>query len=339
MKAEHLIKIIKVFLALLSLFSGILFFIGKNIPSVFLCLLFLIFCVLVLLLLLIWDAAQKKRMTDLSNDICETADSLIEGRELSNFHPYEESEASKIQAKLLQYYESMQEGQRQSQQDKQLIQELVSDISHQVKTPVANLKMLTGILQHHRLSLEKEKEFLDMMEAQVNKLDFLMQSLIKMSRLETGTFSMHMEDTELYHTVAQAVNSVWTKAEEKNIQIDADCPSHLKVKHDPKWTAEALGNILDNAIKYTPENGSVKISVKPWQFYTRIDITDTGIGIAKEHYNDIFQRFYRASEAASKEGVGLGLYLARGILSLQQGYVTVKSKVGKGSTFSVFLLN
>ena len=106
-----------------------------------------------------------------------------------------------------------------------------------------------------------------------------------------------------------------------------------------KRQAEALGNILDNAVKYTPAGGSVSVTVRPWQFYTRVDITDSGIGIKKEHYNDVFQRFYRAEEAAVQEGVGLGLYLANGIITRQKGYISVSSKVGKGTTFSVYLLS
>lgn len=173
----------------------------------------------------------------------------------------------------------------------------------------------------------------DLMSAQVNKLDFLMQSLIKMSRLETGTFSIHMEESRLSDTIAQAVSAVWAKAEVKELQLDVDCDSSIRVRHDSKWTSEALGNILDNSVKYTPSGGSIHIQVRPWQFYTRIDITDTGIGISEEHYNDVFRRFYRAEEAASEEGVGLGLYLARGIITRQHGYISVKSTPGKDPPF------
>ena len=166
-----------------------------------------------------------------------------------------------------------------------------------------------------------------------------MQSLIKMSRLETGTFVLHPQEGRLADTIALAMSAVWAKAEAKEISLSADCDSSICVQHDPKWTAEALGNILDNAIKYTPPGGSVTVSVRPWQFYTRVDISDTGIGIAEEHYNDIFQRFYRDPQVASQEGVGLGLYLANGIITRQKGYISVKSKVGKGTTFSVYLLS
>lgn len=287
----------------------------------------------------LWAWYQRRQVSLFADDLCETLDALLSGRQPENYQPYEDSLTAKVQGKLMQYFDIMSEGKRQSQQDKQVIQSLVSDISHQVKTPIANIKMFTNILQQHQLPPEKQAEFLSTMEGQIDKLDFLMQSLIKMSRLETGTFVLHPQEGRLADTIALAMSAVWAKAEAKEISLSADCDSSICVQHDPKWTAEALGNILDNAIKYTPPGGSVTVSVRPWQFYTRVDIADTGIGIAEEHYNDIFQRFYRDPQVASQEGVGLGLYLANGIITRQKGYISVKSKVGKGTTFSVYLLS
>lgn len=298
-----------------------------------------VFCGTAFITTVFWAFWQRRQLSDFSNDICETVDILMEEREPKDFFPYEETVISKVQGKLLQYYEKMKEEQQQSRQDKQAIQELVSDISHQVKTPTANIQMITGILNQHELPRDKQQEFLNLMAVQIDKLDFLMQSLIKMSRLETGIFVLHMEETRLSDTIAGAMSMILAEAEKKNIQLWADCDSQLTVKHDPKWTAEAIGNILDNAVKYTPEGGTISILVRPWQFYTRIDISDTGIGIDQENYNAIFQRFYRAEEVTVKEGVGLGLYLARGIIARQNGYISVNSKKGKGSTFSVFLLS
>ena len=287
----------------------------------------------------LWAWYQRRQVSLFADDLCETLDALLSGRQPENYQPYEDSLTAKVQGKLMQYFDIMSEGKRQSQQDKQVIQSLVSDISHQVKTPIANIKMFTNILQQHQLPPEKQAEFLRTMEGQIDKLDFLMQSLIKMSRLETGTFVLHPQEGRLADTIALAMSAVWAKAEAKEISLSADCDSSICVQHDPKWTAEALGNILDNAIKYTPPGGSVTVSVRPWQFYTRVDIADTGIGIAEEHYNDIFQRFYRDPQVASQEGVGRGLYLANGIITRQKGYISVKSKVGKGTTFSVYLLS
>ena len=287
----------------------------------------------------LWIWYQRRQVTAFADDLCTTLDALMSGRQPEGYRPYEDSLTARVQGKLMQYYDIMNEGKVQSQRDKETIQGLVSDISHQVKTPIANMKLYTGILQNPLITEEKQAAFLKTMEEQVNKLDFLMQSLIKMSRLETGTFTLHVEETRLSDTIARAMNGVWAKAEEKGIQLTADCDSGITVKHDPRWTAEALGNILDNGVKYTPPGGRVSVSVQPWQFYTRIDISDTGMGIPETHYHDVFQRFYRGEEAAAQEGVGLGLYLANGIVTRQKGYISVKSRVGEGTTFSVYLLS
>lgn len=299
----------------------------------------LAFCLGIFAVAGFWAWDQRRQVTLFADELCETLDALMSGRQPEAAHPYEDSLTAKVQGKMMQYYDIMNEGRLQSQRDKETIQGLVSDISHQVKTPIANIQMFADILQNRQLTEEKRGEFLKTMNGQIHKLDFLMQSLIKMSRLETGTFVLHEEDAPLSNTIAQAVNNVWAKAERKGITISADCDGAITARHDPKWTAEAIGNILDNAVKYTPEGGSVSISVRPWQFYTRIDIADTGIGIPKEHYNDVFLRFYRAQEVAAQEGVGLGLYLANGIISRQKGYISVKSRVGEGTVFSVYLLS
>lgn len=339
MKKERILDIIKNMLLALSIVLGILGLLIDYIPQSILRYCLLVLCAVFLIMVNIRDWLKKRQLSDFANDICETVDALMEEREPESFKPYEDTSVSKVQVKLLQYYDKMKDGQMQSEQNRQTIQELVSDISHQVKTPIANIRMFTNILQEHELSEDKRNEFLNTMYSQINKLDFLMQSLIKMSRLETGTFNLHMEEDSLYNTIAQAVSGIFTKAENKNIELDVQCDSKITVKHDSKWTVEALGNILDNAVKYTPENGNIYVSVRPWQFYTRIDIMDTGIGISAGHYNDVFKRFYRGEEVAAKEGVGLGLYLARGIINRQKGYITVKSEKGKGTTFSVFLLS
>lgn len=290
------------------------------------------------LLALFWGVWQRRQLCGFADELCRTLDDLIAERKPEEYFPYEDTLTARIQGKFLQYYDLMSEGRRQSRQDKQLIQELVSDISHQVKTPIANLQMFMGILQSHTLSEEKRAEFLHTMDGQINKLDFLLQSLIKMSRLETGTFTMHVERSSLYDTIAQALNGVWARAEAKEIRLSVACDHEITARHDRKWTAEALGNILDNAVKYTPEGGSIRISVRPWQFYTRVDIEDTGIGIPEEQYHEVFKRFWRSEKAAAQEGVGLGLYLAQEIVTRQRGYVSLKSVAGEGTMFSVYLL-
>lgn len=335
------IEILRTGMLLLSavLFAALVWVLWRTIPWSAVRYGILGLCAAIFAVVGLWAWYQRRQVSLFADDLCETLDALLSGRQPESYQPYEDSLTAKVQGKLMQYFDIMSEGKRQSQQDKQVIQSLVSDISHQVKTPIANIKMFTNILQQHQLPPEKQAEFLSTMEGQIDKLDFLMQSLIKMSRLETGTFVLHPQEGRLADTIALAMSAVWAKAEAKEISLSADCDGSICVQHDPKWTAEALGNILENAIKYTPLGGSVTVSVRPWQFYTRVDIADTGIGIAEEHYNDIFQRFYRDPQVASQEGVGLGLYLANGIITRQKGYISVKSKVGKGTTFSVYLLS
>lgn len=296
-------------------------------------------CIGIFLLVGSWAALQRRQVVKFADDICETVDAAIAGRQPKILRPYDDSLTSKVQDRLMQYYDIMHEERLQSQRDKQTLQSLVSDISHQVKTPIANVKLYAGILNRQDIPAEKRTQFSDSMEAQINKLDFLMQSLVKMSRLETGTFILNPVESRLIDTIAQAMNTVWSKAEQKDIEISTACGTDITVWHDPKWTAEAIGNILDNAVKYTQAGGKISVTVRPWQFYTRIDISDTGIGISKEHYNHIFQRFYREEKVATEEGVGLGLYLANGIITRQKGYISVKSRVGEGTTFSVYLLS
>lgn len=328
-----------VFLLSVVLFASLVWLLWQTIPWASVRWGVLALCASIYAVVGLWAWYQRRQVSLFADELCATLDALMSGHEIEGYQPYEDSLIAKVQGKLMQYFDIMNEGRRQSQRDKQTIQSLVSDISHQVKTPIANIKMFTGILRGHNLPAEKQGEFLATMEEQIDKLDFLMQSLIKMSRLETGTFTLHMEEARLADTIARSMSTVWAKAEAKQIELSAECDPAITARHDPKWTAEALGNLLDNAVKYTPSGGSVTVTVRPWQFYTRVDIHDTGIGIPEEHYNDVFQRFYRAQEVAGQEGVGLGLYLANGIITRQKGYISVKSKIGVGTTFSVYLLS
>ena len=177
------------------------------------------------------------------------------------------------------------------------------------------------------------------METQIDKLDFLMQAMVKMSRLESGIITLSIQSTPLYDTLGLALSGIVLPTEEKNIEVNIDCNPSLNVPHDKKWTAEALFNLLDNAVKYTPPGGKISVVAQRWETATKIDIIDTGKGIPEQHLAQIFKRFYREDDVHEIEGVGIGLYLCREIISKQGGYLHVKSELGRGSTFSVFLPN
>ena len=249
----------------------------------------------------------------------------------------EENLFYKINHRLVRLYEVMRENRECVAKERADLQELISDISHQVKTPIANLQMVNATLLEQPVTEEKRQEFLQASSGQLEKLDFLMQAMIKTSRLETGVISLDRKVQPIYDTLAAALGGILLNAEKKTIQVSVDCPADILLAHDKKWTSEALFNILDNAVKYTPAGGAIRVSVQSWELYVKIDIADSGKGIAESRQGMIFKRFYREEEVHDVEGIGIGLYLARKIITMQGGYIKVTSAVGRGSTFSVFL--
>ena len=223
-------------------------------------------------------------------------------------------------------------------EEKDKLKELVSDISHQTKTPIANIKLYLEMMSDE-IDYNRNQEYLKKMNSQVEKLDFLLQSMVKMSRLETGTIKIQKQNSPLADTLAMAISNVVIKADKKKIKIDVQYDEQLMLKHDRKWTAEAIFNILDNAVKYTADGGNIHIVVCRQELFTKISIEDTGKGIAPERQATIFTRFYREPEVHDTEGIGIGLYLAREIITLQNGYIEVQSQVGIGSTFMIYLPN
>ena len=223
-------------------------------------------------------------------------------------------------------------------EEKNKLKELVSDISHQTKTPIANIKLYLDMMEDET-DFNNNKEYLKKMNSQVDKLDFLLQNIVKMSRLETGTIKIQKQNVPLADTLAKAISNVVIKADKKNIKIDVQYDEQLVLKHDKKWTAEAIFNILDNAVKYTEVGGNIHIVVCRQELFTKISIEDTGKGIALERQATIFTRFYREPEVHDKEGIGIGLYLARKIITQQNGYIEVQSQAGQGSKFMIYLPN
>ena len=278
-----------------------------------------------------------KRLSQFTSDLCQTMDSMISGGEEPARAEDRETIFARISYRLSRLYGILQENRRKVDEERRELQTLVSDISHQVKTPVANLKMVTDTLLAKPVTEQERRDFLQGIRSQTDKLEFLVQSMGKASRLETGAVTLEKKDVPLLDTLAQAMSGIVYGAEQKGISVEVQCPDDLRVSHDSKWTAEALFNLLDNAVKYTPAGGKISVSVEQWEMYVKLDVTDTGRGIPESRQAAIFRRFYREEEVHDQPGVGIGLYLAREIISRQGGYIKVTSEVGRGSTFSVFL--
>ena len=278
-----------------------------------------------------------KRLSQFTSDLCQTMDSMISSGEEPIRLGDSETIFARISYRLSRLYGILQENRRKVDEERRELQTLVSDISHQVKTPVANLKMVTDTLLAKPVTEQERRDFLQGIRSQTDKLEFLVQSMGKASRLESGAITLDKKDGALLDTLAQAMSGIVYSAEQKGISVEVQCPEDLRVSHDSKWTAEALFNLLDNAVKYTPAGGKISVSVEQWEMYVKLDVADTGKGIPESRQAAIFRRFYREEEVHDQPGVGIGLYLAREIITRQGGYIKVASEVGRGSAFSVFL--
>lgn len=247
---------------------------------------------------------------------------------------YDESQLSKIESKMVRFLGQAQLRREQIESEQEKIRSLISDISHQTKTPIANVLLYAQLLYEHDLT-EDEKVLAEQIAAGAEKLDFLIRSLIKTSRLESGIIKVTPQKADIREMVLSAMDECAPKAREKGIALAADLTENVYAMFDPEWCGEALYNIIDNAVKYTETGGRVDLSVRAYEMFVRIDIRDNGRGINENDLPRVFNRFWRAD--SESEGVGIGLYLSREIISACGGYIKVNSTRGEGSVFSVFL--
>ena len=280
----------------------------------------------------------KKALYDFPVQIEKWLDDIICGREINAEQETEDTLYGRVGEKMGRVTHIWKRKAEETQKEKEAIKELISDISHQTKTPIANIKIYLELLDGEDLSAQAA-EFLRHLSGQAEKLDFLLQSMVKMSRMETGIIQIQKHKLPLIDTLLKAVQEIVPKAEAKGICLTADCDEHLMLSHDRKWTEEAVFNILDNAVKYTMPGGKIHIAVSVQEIFTKISIKDSGKGIAPERQAEIFQRFYREPEVHEQEGIGIGLYLARKMTELQNGYIEVRSENGKGAEFCIYLPN
>lgn len=282
---------------------------------------------------LIYAVYQKRYVRRTLNNLDSMIIKALDG-EFSE-DDYDESLKSSIETKFARYLAASSKSFNGVKEEKERIKTLISDISHQTRTPVANIRLYTQLLGEQNLG-EESRDCLEALESQTEKLQMLIEALVKTSRLETGILELHTKPEPLRNIVERSVEQYRPKAEEKNIKLDA-FTSDISAVCDAKWTEEAVCNLLDNAVKYTPDGGNITVRMSEYEMFCRIDVTDDGNGISEEEQPKIFGRFYRGKDVYNKQGVGIGLYLTRQIVSNEGGYMKVISSEGNGSTFSIFL--
>lgn len=216
---------------------------------------------------------------------------------------------------------------------------LITDISHQLKTPLASLRMSHELVLGNQLSEEEKREFQRQEEKEIRKLEILLDELVNLSRLEAGMIQIKPVPGSFKKTITAAVSQNYMKARNKNIDIQVEMEGDLDIRHDAKWTEEAIANVLDNAVKYSGEHTTVTVRVMPLINNVLVEIEDEGMGIGAEELSRIYKRFYRGEQARQKvgEGAGVGLSLSRSILECQGGTIMAKRKLDKGTVFKITL--
>lgn len=248
---------------------------------------------------------------------------------------YDESMDGAVTERLNRLVQISGMNQGKAEEERDIIKSLISDIAHQVRTPLANIMLYTGLLQERTLD-EGTAALAEKVGKQAEKLDFFMKELVRSSYAEQEMIAIYPQRVSAEEILNMSCQIVELPAMKKRIKIvqnetDAFCYA------DKKWTAEALGNVLDNAVKYSPEGSQITLDVMMYESFVCIQVKDQGIGIKEEEQGLVFRRFYRSESVRGEPGVGIGLYLVREVLSKQGGYAKIKSKPGKGTAVQLYL--
>ena len=260
-------------------------------------------------------------------------DRAIDGSFLES--SFDESVPSALESKMSRFLNGSASSARNLAEEKSKIAALIADVSHQTKTPIANLLLYASLLAESELTPEQQAQA-EALKTQAEKLSFLVDALVKSSRLDNGILTLSPAPPPIQPLLDGAAAQGLAAAGQRGISLTV-LPWEGAARFDSKWTAEALYNVLDNALKYTPPGGTVTLSVTAYHMFCCIQVSDTGPGIPEEEQAQIFSRFYRGAAVREQEGLGLGLYLTRRILTSEGGYIRVSSQPGKGSTFSLYL--
>ena len=292
-----------------------------------------VFLGILLLAAVAWGLAQRWQNRRLLQRLSAMLDDALQGQFCTQH--YNEDLLSAVESRMAQLLAANELDRRELAAEKERVKALIGDISHQTKTPTANLVLYTQLLVEQDLPPES-RQLAQSAAAQAEKLRFLMQTLVKLSRLESGVITLHPAPATLTPLLERAAGQVRTEAQHKGISLTVS-PCEETALFDEVWTAEALFNLLDNAVKYTPAGGTILLSVQPCELFCRVDVSDTGTGIPESEQAGIFARFARGSNATGVPGLGIGLALARQIAAGQGGYLRVRSSPGEGSVFSLYL--
>ena len=265
---------------------------------------------------------QRKQREQELNKIIELTHEILNEREIKASASGEETLYARIEHQLVRVQELMQGRKDAAERSRDEIQKLIAEIAHQMRTPLMNMETYLGFLQENLAG--QSLQYAAAIENSEQKLHFLVESFIKMSRLEQHIIQIKKEEKDILKTLRNSLGQIQPQAETKGIQFDISLLENAAFLHDPNWLGEAVLNILENAVKYSEAGGRVEVSMSQNEMYLKIRVRDYGIGIGAGEENQIFQRFYRGQGVTTQEGFGIGLYLSREIVNRHGGFLVAK---------------
>ncbi len=294
--------------------------------------------IILLLCMINISRCDQKYINEIAENLTELMDSIMTLEEKDVFAENEDTIVSKLQSKVIKLIRIMKKKNEETEEEKKEIQSLVSDIAHQLKTPSSNLKMYSDFLKDDNLTDDKRSEYISILGTSIDRLIFLTEKIIRMSRLESGIISVKKQTQSLNETVLIAVKNIYPTARINNIEIKYEEEQSITISHDRNWISEAVFNLLENAVKYSSPKSGIYLSIKKYGQFSAIEVTDQNPPIPEDERPKIFTRFYRGSNSTGKDGLGIGLALVREIAIKHCGYVKLSCS-DTGNTFKLVINN
>ncbi|MCR4639990.1 HAMP domain-containing sensor histidine kinase [Ruminococcus sp.] len=272
---------------------------------------------------------RYKRISKLSADI----DRILHGEEDINFENYSEGDIGLLQSEVYKMTVRLREQQSRLTDDKVYLADLLADISHQIRTPLTSINILVSMLSEPDLTYEKREQLVHKLYGLLSRIDWLITALLKMSKLDAGTIKFHSEDISMQELLDKACIPVRVPIELRGQELMIEAEGEISC--DVAWTCEAIGNIVKNCMEHTPDSGTIRVCGKKNTLFSEIVITDSGSGISSEDLPHIFERFYKGRTSEDKGGFGIGLALARMIVTEQNGTLKAENAPNGGAMFTM----
>lgn len=279
---------------------------------------------------IVFHRIQQKQMDNLIMYLMKVQDGLA----LPDLAKNNEGRFGILQSEIYKLVALLSEQSHTATREREYLAEMLSDISHQIKTPLTAITIMTELLENPVLSEEKRTEFIEKIDQQVNRITWLIKNLLTLSQLEADMLKLKREEITVKELLQRACRPFEIMAEVKEIELTATVNEEMKLICDSHWTVEAVSNIVKNCIEHTPSGGKVSISADQNNFETNIQISDNGEGISRESLSHIFERFYKGDNS-STDSVGIGLAMSKQIIMQQNGSIHVASELEKGTTFFI----